>query len=79
MMVKETLLRENAKFGSINRSAILEIFSLEKFIVNNIIEFLAKNGDIAYYWYHWSLFYDNSLIKFKDFLGQLKLAADLNC
>lgn len=49
MMVKETLLRENAKFGSINRSAILEIFSLEKFIVNNIIEFLAKNGDIAYY------------------------------
>lgn len=47
MMVKETLLREYAKLGSIHRDSICSMFNLERFIINNIIDYLESNEEIV--------------------------------
>lgn len=47
MMVKETITREYLKQGTLERESILSMFSLDKFIVNSVINHLNEAAEIV--------------------------------
>ena len=41
MLIKESLIRESLRLGHIEREPTMHMFAVEKFVINNIINFLA--------------------------------------